>query len=102
MKNILISAAALVAASLSTVAAVSPGHAAGETGNRVAVSYADLNLSQAQDRRILDRRLAGAARTVCRAEHGYSPLTRRAVRDCQVEAVARASEQIPFALSATD
>lgn len=102
MKNVLISAAALAAASLSTFAAVSPGHAATGRPTSIAVSYADLNLSQAEDRRILEERLESAARQVCRTEHGYSPLLRAAERDCRQEAVTRAVEQLRFPDDATD
>lgn len=102
MKTILFPAAAILAASFSTFTAVSPGYAAVEAPARTVVSYADLNLSQAQDRRILEERIEGAARSVCRAEHGYSPLMRDAQRDCAEAAVAEAASQLPFSPNAVE
>lgn len=50
-------------AGLCLVGATAPAHA--DTVRTVTVSYADLNVSHAQGRAVLDRRLHNAARTVC-------------------------------------
>ena len=102
MKSILFPAAALLAAALSTVTATAPGHAASAAPVTIAVSHADLNLAQEGDRRILEDRIARAARNVCRADYGYSPLTWHAERDCRSAVVARAEQQLPYPDDATD
>lgn len=99
MKNLLIPAAAFAAAALSTGLAVSPGYAA---PTEIAVSYSDLDLSQAGDRRTLQERVERAARQVCQAETGASPLLRAAERDCRDEAVSDAATQFPTPESAID
>lgn len=69
LRSIALAAAACVAATLSTAA---PAPAAAADINVIApetitvrVSYADLNLANAAGRATLDRRIAGAARSIC-------------------------------------
>lgn len=68
LRSIALAAAACVAATLST-AAPAPAAAADIVVSpetiTVRVSYADLNLANAAGRATLDRRIAGAARSIC-------------------------------------
>lgn len=63
----------------------------------VRVSYADLNLATAQGRAQLDRRIAGAARSICGP---YFPTDLRMaalVQDCREDAIS--SARIPTAVA---
>lgn len=102
MTKLFFSFAAAAAASLATIGAVAPAAASPGAPAGIAVSHADLNLSQAGDRRILTERLERAARRVCRAETGHSPLDRDAARDCREAAVSQAIERVGFPDDATD
>ena len=65
-----------------TALPLAPLHA--EPANRVAVTYADLNLASASGVAVLDRRIARALDTVC---SDYT-LFQRAFRECRARAAA--------------
>ena len=98
LRSIALAATACAAATLSMTA---PAAAADITvmpeSVTVRVSYADLNLASAEGRAQLDRRIAGAARSICGT---YFPTDLRMfalVRDCREDAIA--SARIPTAVA---
>lgn len=85
MKNltaILIPAALLFGTVISqpAVAQSAPANVASQ-----AVNYADLNLANAADRNILQRRLRNAAREVCGTGFSFDVRSRNEARECQTE-----------------
>ena len=66
-----------------------------EDGLSTRVSYADLNLASARDERILNRRVAGAARDVCDPHLSYGP---RDFGGCMSYAWRGAKPQIALAV----
>lgn len=102
LRSIALAATACAAATLSMTAA--PASATDITvmpeAVTVRVSYADLNLASAEGRAQLDRRIAGAARSICGS---YFPNDLRMfalVRDCREDAIA--SARIPTAVASND
>ena len=102
LRSIALAATACAAATLSMTAA--PASAADITVMpetvTVRVSYADLNLASAQGRAQLDRRIAGAARSICGT---YFPTDLRMfalVQNCREDAIA--SARIPTAVASND
>src|SRR5688572_18120724 len=63
----------------------------------VRVSYADLNLASAEGRARLDRRIAGAARSICGSVFGPDLRMAALVQDCREDAIA--SARLPAALA---
>ena len=63
----------------------------------VRVSYADLNLATAQGRARLDRRIAGAARSICGNFHPADLEMASLVQNCREDAIA--SARIPTAMA---
>jgi UrcA family protein len=103
LRSIALAATACAAATLSTLvplpAAAAEITVAPDTVT-VRVSYADLNLSTADGRARLDRRIAGAARGICGS---YFPLDLHMaalVSDCREDAIA--SARIPTAVASND
>jgi UrcA family protein len=78
--------AALVVASAFVLPTVSQA----EEPNSVRVSYADLNLASDIGQNLLQRRIAGAARTVCVIEDSRELELSSATNHCRREAVASA------------
>lgn len=64
-------------------AAAQPGIAQAATAPSVTVSHADLNLANAADRDVLQRRLRAAAREVCGTGFGFDPRSQNAARECR-------------------
>jgi UrcA family protein len=102
LRSIALAATACAAAALSMTAA--PASAADITVMpetvTVRVSYADLNLASAEGRARLDRRIAGAARSICGS---YFPIDLdmfALVRECRADAIA--SARIPTAVASND
>jgi len=62
------------------------------------VAYGDLDLTKAEGRRVLDRRLARAVREVCGAVPMRNVSRLKAHRACRVEAQASYREQVAVAL----
>ena len=101
LRSIALAATACAAATLSMAA---PASAADITvmpeAVTVRVSYADLNLASADGRAQLDRRIAGAARSICGS---YFPIDLRMfalVQECRTDAIA--SARIPTAVASND
>ena len=104
LRSIALAAAACVAATLSTVV---PTPAAAATDIVVApaaitirVSYADLNLASAEGRAALDRRIAGAARSLCGTYFATDLQTQALVQDCREDAIASARLPASYASNA--
>lgn len=95
MKTI-IALAALTVASAVVVPTVSQ---AAET-NSVRVSYADLNLGSDTGQQVLQRRIAGAARTVCVIEDSREMALRSATNACRSDAIASARPAYEAAVAA--
>ena len=68
--------------------------------NSVRVSYADLNLGSAPGQHVLQRRIAGAARTVCVIEDSREVALRRATNGCRGDAIASAQPAYEAAVAA--
>ena len=104
LRSIALAAAAFVAATLSTVV---PNPAAAATDIVVApqaitvrVSFADLNLASAQGRAVLDRRIAGAARSICGDYFARDLQMRALVQICREDAIASARLPASYASNA--
>lgn len=102
LRSIALAATACAAATLSMTA--TPAGAADITvipeTVTVRVSYADLNLASAEGRARLDRRIAGAARSICGTYFPTDLRTFALVQDCREEAIA--SARIPTAVASND
>ena len=66
----------------------------------VSVSYADLNLASAEGRAQLDRRIAGAARSICGSFFPADLEMASLVRTCRVDAIASARLPAAYASNA--
>ena len=67
---------------------------------RISVSYADLNLANDREVKLLTRRVSGAAEQVCDVEHFIQPLSQSAESHrCFRQAMTRASRDIEIAVS---
>ena len=66
----------------------------------VRVSYADLNLASAEGRARLDRRIAGAARSICGTYHPAQLEMFALVQNCREEAIASARLPAAYASNA--
>src|SRR5207237_8043520 len=103
VRSIALAAAACVAAALSPSAptpAVAADIVVAPQAVTVRVSFADLNLASAQGRAVLDRRIAGAARSIC-GEYFSTDLQMRAlVQDCREDAIASARLPTAYASNA--
>ena len=102
LRTIALAAVASAAASLSLTAAPAAASdivVAPETIT-VRVSYADLNLASAQGRARLDRRIAGAARSICGSFFPADLEMAALVKDCRADAIG--SAQIPTAVASND
>ena len=86
MLNTLSALAALAVAS----ALVAPTVSQAEEPNSVRVSYADLNLASGDGQHLLQRRITGAARTVCVIEDSKELALRSATNLCRSDAIASA------------
>lgn len=99
LRSIALAATACAAAALSltaTPAAAADITVAPETVT-VRVSYADLNLATAQGRARLDRRIAGAARSICGNFFPADLEMAALVQTCREDAIA--SARIPTAVA---
>jgi UrcA family protein len=88
--------AALVVASALVVPTVSQA----EETNSVRVSYADLNLASGVGQHTLQRRIVGAARTVCVIEDSRELALARATNECRGDAIASAQPAYDAAVAA--
>lgn len=88
--------AALLAASTLVVPTVSQA----AQSNSVQVSYADLNLAGETGARILEKRIAVAARTVCEIEDSRELALAEATGACRDQAIADAQLAFSAALAA--
>jgi UrcA family protein len=93
MKTITILAALLAAAVTATPAAAQQPPA------RVAVSYADLDLATAADRRALDLRIVHAVNAACGEASPADLRGQSAARICRAELSGRAAAQLEVALA---
>ena len=91
-----IALAAALAATVSTPALANDIVVAPDTIT-VRVSYADLNLASAQGRAQLDRRIAGAARSICGSFFPADLEMAALVQNCREDAIA--SARIPTAVA---
>jgi UrcA family protein len=102
LRSIALAATACAVATLSMTAA--PASAADITVMpetvTVRVSYADLNLASAEGRARLDRRIAGAARSICGSFFPADLDMATLVRDCRADAIA--SARIPTAVASNN
>ena len=87
---------ALAAASVLVLPTVSQA----EESNSVRVSYADLNLGSDAGQQMLQRRIAGAARTVCVIEDSRELALASATRACRTDAIASAQPAYAAAVAA--
>jgi UrcA family protein len=71
-----------------------------EESNSVRVSYADLNLGSTAGQHVLQRRIAGAARTVCVIEDSRELALRTATNACRGDAIASAEPAYEAAIAA--
>jgi UrcA family protein len=85
LKTICALAALAIASAL-----VAPTVSQAEEPNSVRVSFADLNLASDSGQRTLQRRITGAARTVCVIEDSRELGLSRATNDCRNDAIASA------------
>lgn len=103
VRSIALAAAACAAATLSSVAPA-PAAAAdivvAPTAVTVRVSFADLNLATSQGRAVLDRRIAGAARSICGSYFSTDLQMRALVEDCRDDAIASARLPAAYASNA--
>jgi UrcA family protein len=102
LRSIALAATACAAVALSltaTPAAAADITVAPETVT-VRVSYADLNLATAQGRARLDRRIAGAARSICGNFFPADLEMAALVQTCREDAIA--SARIPTAVASND
>jgi UrcA family protein len=103
LRPIALAAAACVAATLSTTAPA-PAAAAdivvAPTAITVRVSYADLNLANAEGRATLDRRIAGAARSICGSYFQTDLQMAALVQNCREDAIASARLPAAYASNA--
>jgi UrcA family protein len=88
--------AALAAASAFVLPAVSQA----DEVNSVRISYADLNLGSGVGQQVLQRRIAGAARTVCVIEDSRELALRSATNACRNDAIASAEPAYAAAVAA--
>lgn len=89
MNRIIASIAAAV-----TLAAAAPAAADQQTGRSATVSYADLDLGDAGDRAILNRRIAAATERVCGSYAGVSSEEAIAIDRCRAEARRTVARQL--------
>jgi UrcA family protein len=92
-------AAAVVAAGLSTLTAVSPAMAL-ESG--VAVAHDDLNLRSEAGRAALDRRIERAARSVCGTALNVELDIAANIADCRADVLASARRQVDAIVGSGD
>lgn len=88
--------AALLTASVLVVPTVSQA----AESNSVRVSYADLNLAAEPGAKILEKRIAAAARTVCQIEDSRELELAQATGQCRDQAIADAQPAFHAALAA--
>jgi UrcA family protein len=79
---------------------IAPTVSQAEETNSVRVSYADLNLSSGTAQQTLQRRIAGAARTVCVIEDSREIALRTATNACRSDAIASAQPAYEMAVAA--
>lgn len=97
MKTIFILSA--VAASLAASIAASPAAAqAPASGERVIVSYADLDLSSQSGVRTLNRRILSAVQAACGTASDADLHGKNAVNDCRTATYAQATAQVRGAI----
>ncbi|MEO1169380.1 MAG: UrcA family protein [Pseudomonadota bacterium] len=68
----------------------------------VAVHHADLNLANAADRNVLQRRLRSAAREVCGTGFGFDPRSQNEARECQERTLESIAIPMPGVLAAAE
>jgi UrcA family protein len=100
LRSIALAATACAAATLATVAPTPAAAAAADIvvapeTVTVRVSFADLNLASAEGRARLDRRIAGAARSICGDFFPADLETAALVKTCREDAIA--STRLPAA-----
>ncbi len=104
LRSIALAATACAAATLTALAPVPASAAdidvvAPETVT-VRISYADLNLASAAGRARLDRRIAGAARSICGSAFATDLNMSALVSACRADAIA--SARLPIAVASND
>jgi UrcA family protein len=88
-------------AALATASAfVLPTVSQAEESNSVRISYADLNLGSTTGQQVLQRRIAGAARTVCVIEDSRELALRSATNSCRSDSIASAQPAYAAAVAA--
>ncbi len=98
MKTIFILSA--LAASLTASIAASPAAAqAPASGERVVVSYADLDLSSQSGVRALNRRILSAVQTACGTASDADLHGKNAVNECRTTTFEQASSQVRGAIA---
>lgn len=104
LRSIALFTAASVAATLSTAVPCTSAAAAdivvAPERVTVRVSYADLNIASAEGRAVLDRRIAGAARTICGTFFPADLDAAALVKDCREDAIASARLPASYASAA--
>src|SRR4051812_44613702 len=86
--------AAALAASLSVALVASPATAQVPTpGERISISYADLDLTSHSGVAALNRRIRTAAEAACGPTSDADPHGRNLVQECRVRAIQTASSQ---------
>ncbi|WP_380875306.1 hypothetical protein ACFB49_04120 [Sphingomonas sp. DBB INV C78] len=84
----------LALSALAGALCVAPAHAQPLTGTGTEmVRHADLDLSNAKDRAVLDRRLRSAVETACGPMSSADPKGANTVRQCRAETLARAEAE---------
>ncbi len=97
MKKI-VNLAVAAAAAFAALPAAAQNVQFGEDGSyRVAVSYADLNLSSAAGKRTLEGRLKAAAKSVCGAAGGTSLIESRNIEACRDNVMGATRPQVEIA-----
>ncbi len=97
LRSIALVAAACAAVALSAAPAAASDVTVAPETITVRVSYADLNLATAQGRAQLDRRIAGAARSICGNFFPADLEMAALVKDCREDAIG--SARIPTAVA---
>lgn len=88
-----------IVATIALLATTAPALAQQGTTQQLHVSYADLDLRQASDVRLFDRRLRAAVETVCPDQITTGSLLNAATKRCRKAAYAALSQQRAAALA---
>lgn len=97
LRTIALAAAACAATALSAAPAAASDIVVAPETVTVRISYADLNLATPEGRARLDRRIAGAARSICGNFHPAQLEMFALIQNCRQDAIA--SARLPAALA---